>query len=239
MIFRTDWEAVVTTDLEGAICDAEAARLLPWYVNGTLQAADVERVTSHLERCAICRGDFAHERALRDELKAPTGIEFAPQAGLERTLARIDELTREPPAVVASSAAQRRRVTPTQWLAAAVVVQAIGIGVLGAAVAGRGTPGAASYTTLSSATPVAAGPRIRAVFASAMPVADLRSLLATNGLSIVEGPSEAGVFTLAMRESGAGRARVDSLLVALRQNPAVEFAEPASDAGGAGGVGGR
>lgn len=229
----------MTTDLEGAICDAEAARLLPWYVNGTLAAADVERVTRHLERCAICRDDVAHERALRDEMKAPGGVEFAPQMGLERTLARIDELTREPPAAVTSMTPQRRRVTPTQWLAAAVVVQAIGLGVLGASVAGRGTSGAASYTTLSSGSPVATGPRIRAVFASAMPVADLRSLLATHGLSIVEGPSEAGVFTLAMRESGAGRARVDSLLTVLRQNPSVEFAEPASDAGGAAGAGAR
>ena len=231
-----DWEAAVTTDLEGAVCDAEAARLLPWYVNGTLDAGDKERVTRHLEHCAVCRADLAQARDVRGMLKARRGVDHAPQAGLERTLARIDELTREPPTAVAPTVlAGRRRITPTQWLAAAVVVQAIGIGVLGAAVAGRGTTVGADYTTLSSTAPPANGPRIRAVFAPATQVEELRGLLSANGLAIVAGPSEAGVFTLAVQDAHADRARVDSLLVALRRHRVVEFAEPATDAGGASG----
>ena len=38
----------MSIDLEGARCDEESARLLPWYVAGRLSAADVERVSNHI-----------------------------------------------------------------------------------------------------------------------------------------------------------------------------------------------
>jgi len=70
----------VTLDLEGARCNEEAARLLPWYVNGRLSAADTERVASHLQRCAICRNDAAQEASVHALLKTEGPIEYAPQA---------------------------------------------------------------------------------------------------------------------------------------------------------------
>ncbi len=85
-------------DLEGARCGEEAARLLPWYVTGRLSPADLERVSSHLQRCAICRADLAHERRVQALLHSDTRIEYAPQAGLAKTLSRIDELDRDAPA---------------------------------------------------------------------------------------------------------------------------------------------
>ena len=61
-----DWgDAPMKLDLEGARCGEEAARLLPWYVTGRLSPADLERVSSHLQRCAICRADVAHERQVQ------------------------------------------------------------------------------------------------------------------------------------------------------------------------------
>ena len=60
-----DWEVVVTPDIEGAVCEAEAARLLPWYVTGTLAATDMERVARHLERCAACRASGCRAQCAR------------------------------------------------------------------------------------------------------------------------------------------------------------------------------
>jgi hypothetical protein len=162
-------------------------------------------------------------------------VEYAPQAGLERTLARIDELTREaPPATTAPPTRASRRITPTQWLAAAVVVQAVGLGVLGTSVIGRPatSQAPAAYQTLSSAAPVASGARIRAVFAPSTPVDELRSLLGANRLAIVAGPSEAGVFTLAALDPGVDAAHLEALIASLRRSPSVAFAEPAHDASG-------
>jgi hypothetical protein len=231
------WEVAVTPEIDGSVCDSEAARLLPWFVNGTLAAVDVERVTRHLEHCAVCRADAAHERGIRAAMKeGVANVEYAPQAGLERTLARIDEMTREaPPGAGATASRASRRVTPTQWLAAAVVVQTIGLGVLGASVVGRPAASRADapYQTLSSPAPVAAGARIRAVFAASTPVDELRTLLGANRLAIVAGPSEAGVFTLAALDPSVDAVHLDALIGALRRSPSVAFAEPANDAPGA------
>jgi hypothetical protein len=159
-----------------ADCDAEAARLLPWHVSGRLGAADSARVTQHLSLCATCRADLESQRELRDRLRDDGPLEYAPQAGLAATLARIDELGRElaapgrashgtpgrdtpaaaTPAAAIPAAATMRVATrralrwhAPQWLAAAVVVQAIGIGVLGSLLLAR------SDARLPAATPVA------------------------------------------------------------------------------------
>jgi len=232
-------EAAVSIDIESAACDSEAARLLPWFVTGTLSAADSERVTRHLEHCRICAADLAHERTLRATLKADGPVEYAPQAGLARTLARIDELTREmPPAPAEIATARertplRKRSTATRWLAAAAIVQAVGLGVLGAAVLSRPATerAAAGYQTLSAPAPAATGARIRVVFTRSTTIGELTTLLGTQRLLIIAGPSAAGVFTLGATDTTLGRDALDALLAGLRADPHVLFAEPAVNDG--------
>ena len=226
----------MSIDLEGSSCDAEAARLLPWYVTGRLSAADGERVARHVEHCAVCRSDLAHDQALRAVLKSEGSVEFAPQAGLAKTLARINELTREAPVAgsvpPAALRAPRRRAA-TQWLTAAVVVQAVGLGVLGSALYGHAAADRASprYATLSAPAPAASGPHIRAVFDPSMTLAELKSLLAARRLLIVDGPSAAGALTLSATGLAPDAAALEPLLAGLRSDHRVLFAEPALDSG--------
>lgn len=235
----------MSVDLEGARCDEESARLLPWFVAGRLSAADVDRVSNHLQHCAICRNDAAHERAVRELLKADAPVEYAPQAGLAKTLSRIDELGRDaPPAVEhlasarAAAAAKsalpdkvgRRRNGAVRWLAAAVVLQAVALGWLGASL--RYRPDAAArapqYETLSEdPATLAPGPHIRAVFAPGMTLADLKSLLAANHLIVVRGPSDAGAYTLASTDARREAGMLDPAVAALRSDARVLFVEPA------------
>jgi hypothetical protein len=219
-------------DIEGLGCDSEAARMLPWFVTGRLPVADSERVRSHLEHCAICRADLAGEQSVRAVLRADERVEYAPQAGLAKTLARIDELARdapvaEPPArVMPAARVLPRRFAPAQWLTAAVVVQALGLGVLGAALLNRSAPDRADprYQTLTAPAPLVGSERIRAVFAPATTLAELESLLGAAHLLVVDGPSPAGAFTLAVAGgSGAG----GEALARLRADHHVLFAEPA------------
>ncbi|MBS0374302.1 MAG: zf-HC2 domain-containing protein [Proteobacteria bacterium] len=221
----------MSEDLDVGACDSEAARLLPWYATGRLGAAESERVGRHLEHCGICRADLAHEQAVRSALRADGTIEYAPQAGLAKTLARINELGREPDAAAgAPPAAAARRAGTTRWLAAAVVVQAVGLGLLGSALYARHSPPAGEYETLSAPAGAAAGPRVRTVFDPSMPLGELRGLLATHSLVIVDGPSDAGALTLAAtRPTDPG-----ALLAGLRADRRVLFAEPTGrDPGGA------
>ncbi len=126
------------------------------------------------------------------------------------------------------------------WRPAAVAVAAVGLLELGAlAAAGLwwwqrpGTVQApAAYRTLSS-DPVAqapqdptAGPRWRVVFADNARVHDVQRLLQQQGLRLVAGPSEAGVFTLAAAQAQVGAsASADAQAQLLRQSPLVRFAE--------------
>jgi anti-sigma factor RsiW len=221
----------VTVDLEGARCDEEAARLLPWYVAGRLSAADLERVSSHLQRCAICRNDLAHERAVQGLLKADTRIEYAPQAGLAKILSRIDEFGREAPTAASATPASRatgRRFGPVQWLTAAVLVQALALGWLGASLRDRPRSdlSAAPYQTLSAdSAPLVSGAHIRAVFAPAMTLAELKSLLSSNNLTIIRGPSDAGAYTLASTATVPGD--LEHVVTALRTDARVLFVEAA------------
>jgi hypothetical protein len=223
----------VSIDLEGACCNEEAARLLPWYVAGRLSPADVERVSNHLQRCAICRNDVTHESAVRALLKADARVEYAPQAGLAKTLSRIDELGRDAPAAGAPSCipakAARRRVGALQWLTAAVLVQAVALGWLGVSLrhpSPQGAPGS-GYETLSADPQYAAAPHIRVVFAPTMTVADLKALLTANHLMVVRGPTDAGAYTLASTDPHATATQLDPAVATLRSDARVLFAEPA------------
>jgi len=231
-------------DMPAAACDSEAARLLPWHLTGRLAAADAARVAQHLGQCATCRADYESQRALRERLRDDGPLEYAPQAGLAATLARIDELGRElaAPARASSSPAGVELPAPArraarlraahwrapQWLAAAVVVQAIGLGVLGSLLHARGTA-TAGYETLSTPVADAPGGQLRAVFAADMTLGQLADLLSARGLQVVSGPTEAGVYTLGL--GPASHAAVGTALRALRADPRVRFAEPTRLAG--------
>jgi anti-sigma factor RsiW len=224
----------MSSPTEEGRCEEEAARLLPWYVAGRLESADAERVTRHLERCAICRDDLAHERTLRALLRFESSVEHAPQPGLAKTLARIDELGREAPANVplapVQAVARPRRATITRWLAAAALVQAIALGVLGTLVYHRGADPSRDprYATLSSTTAtIASGAHIRAVFSSTLSLGALQSLLSAHSLTIVAGPSDAGAYTLASATAPIDEGQVNRIVTALRAQPEVMFVEPA------------
>ncbi len=218
-------------DLEGARCDEESARLLPWYVAGRLAPSDFERVSTHLEHCAICRADVAHERAVRELMKADTPVEFAPQTGLAKTLLRIDELSHDASNAVApirGPGAARRRAGALQWLTAAVILQTIALGWLGVSMRHRPASSAvdARYVTLSSdRLPIAPGPHIRVLFAPTMTLSELKSLMAANALTIIRGPSDVGAYTLAPLDQHLTSALLAPTITTLRGDARVLFVE--------------
>ncbi len=76
--------------------------------------------------------------------------------------------------------------------------------------------------TVTTTAPQPANTAIRAVFAPTVTLSELQELLDDAHLKIVSGPTEAGVYSLAM----SGSRSVDWSLQRLRGNEVVRFAEP-------------
>jgi anti-sigma factor RsiW len=207
---------------------AQAWELIPWFVNGTASAEQCERVEQHLEHCPHCRAEIAAQRELLQAMRTPPAVESMPHASLQKLWSRIDGGEGAMPAPVPADAPTRRRPGVARWLAAAVVVQAVLLGVLFFALLdARGTGDASgAYRTVSSASATTGSsnaPAVRAVFAPEMPLGELQALLERAQLRIVNGPSAEGVLTLALANPRGDAAQA---LAILRAHPAARFAEP-------------
>jgi hypothetical protein len=128
---------------------------------------------------------------------------------------------------VAAQAADALR--PTRWvgraLVAALFLQAIGLGVMGAKL--WSLEPAPEYRTYSrESVPMPAG-AIRLVPDPAMELADWNSLLHANGLRVVAGPNAVGGYTVAPL---AGAGRRDILVQRLRATRGIRLAEPVGGA---------
>ena len=111
----------------------------------------------------------------------------------------------------------------TRWLVAAVLVQAVGLATLAGLLLERQRD--AAYQTFSSPAPATA--TVRLVPAASLPVGQLQTLLADNGLLIVASSPDGRVLSLARLPAHAQTAvPVAALLARLRALPGVVLAEP-------------
>jgi len=186
----------------------DASTLLPWYVNGTLDAGERAAVEAHLAHCVACRQELAFLR----EVAAATAENGAPApAGFE----------------VRSLSGRLRRAwwltpAPARGLVAAQAAVIAGL-VVWAAVA----PSApvATYATLDEpAPPAAPGGRLQLVFAADTSEERLRAVLLDHGLSLVDGPSPLGVYTVAAEAEGMEG--VAAMAEDLLAQPEVRLAAP-------------
>jgi predicted anti-sigma-YlaC factor YlaD len=194
-------------------CTAPERLLLPWSVTGRLDPDDAARVDAHLRDCAECRAAQAVERSLAAVVAAEDAVTPSPAAPLNAFMARLE---RERPS---ARTGLGRRVRERRLLVGAVAVQALVIAGLVAGLLVRQPP--AEYATLSRAPTAAAG-TLHVVFDADASLAQVQTALARAGARIVDGPGEAGVYTLA---TAAGAPPGDALET-LRSEPIVRFASP-------------
>jgi hypothetical protein len=205
----------------------EAFELLPWYVNDTLDAAERRRVHAHLGSCLVCRRELSFLEQLGREVAAAPPIDFSAQRSYASVLARID--ASEGP--FARRAWRRMRAAWTALRAShpavrgALLVQAAVILVGGTLVLSATLPDRAPrYETLTAASAPLAGDlaRVRVVFAPHATMSDVQALLESAGAHLVDGPSDAGVVTIAVPAVAS-----DALVAHLREAPHVRYAAPA------------
>jgi len=206
----------------------EIGELLPWFVNGRLSEVDRQRVDAHLRVCEACTDELAAQRRIYGVMSVDAGLERMPVAGLNRLRMRIESLEDAVPAPAAPDEAARSEAPAGSSLRQrrSVIAACIAMTAVGALAASlwsqherRIAP--ANYYTVTTTAPQPANTAIRAVFAPTATLSELQELLDDAHLKIVSGPTEAGVYSLAM----SGSPSADWSLRRLRGHEVVRFAE--------------
>jgi anti-sigma factor RsiW len=201
----------------------ELRQLVPWFANGTLEGAEAERLSAHLESCAECRAELDSCRRLGERLRERLANAPAPHPVQLRRL--LDRLEQPQPDEQPEPRSPRRRLG--HWPAAArwlVAAQFAALALLGFAFGSRTAP-EPGFRTLSAPQSSTAGRGIaRVVFAEGVREVEMRALLLELEAEILGGPSPLGVYTLALpaRLSGEPRAW---LVAHLSSRPELRFVE--------------
>ncbi len=200
----------------------EAQRLLPWYVSGELDAADVAVVDGHLAECAECRADVQWERNMMAE------VEALPQPAADGW---ADLPVRSP--VVVSPRRPIRAPLAELWHAVTRPIS------LGWALAGQAAIVAAAFAVVPFLTrpalfislqpgqahlgkpqPAAVG-NIIVIFRPDAREQDLSRILTATGARMVDGPTPADAYVLQVAP-----ARRPAVLARLRAQREILVAQP-------------
>jgi len=195
---------------------ARAWEIMPWVLQATAVPGQREWLMHHLAQCEACSAEFAQQSRLRCALSLPTDVPVDAESGLKRLLERIDTPETEATPVRRWSSGNRL----TRALAAAVVLQAIGIGALGVRLWSDQAP---QYRTLSQPALLEPAGALRVVPATGMKLADWNKLLHDLGLRVIDGPNDAGAYAVVPAESASSSA---SALRKLRADRDIRLAEP-------------
>jgi hypothetical protein len=200
--------------------------LLPWYVNGTLAADQVQEIEEHLGECEACRRELERCRALAALYEDVEDLAPAAHpARIARLWARAEET---PP---------RPSRSPWRWIAlgqaaAIVVLLALALRELPEEpVAGPAEP-APVFRTLGDAeleVPRLTAPTFRVVFAPDTPEETMRRILRSLEAEIVAGPSPLGVYTVSVPRSDEMADWSALVVETLRREPDVLLAERVHD----------
>ena len=208
---------------------------LPWYLNGTLEEPERERVERHVQGCVACRGELRYLRELAGLLHTAEELPLTPVQGLSAVMARIDTAESEEITRVGRRSSTRRIPRWIELLHQAspgmrhtVMAQAVAILLLVGIIAWPNAQApSASHRTLSDVGAPAVGPRanLRLVFAPETPESQIRKILRSVQGEIIAGPTPLGVYTVAVPVSEHPDVTARALLEELRAKPEITFAE--------------
>ncbi len=221
------------TDFDPYPCATES---IPWYVNGTLEAAEAARLGAHLKVCESCRREYEGQARLFEAMQADGTLIFAAEPSFRKLMTRIGtqedagELASGIPASVAPVTMTKTARAPgrvTRWLAAAALIEGLGLGYGAWAWHAYGAMAQSPYVTLSSAAAsYRDSPRIRIVFRSGLSLEGLGVLLHRAGAHIIDGPTDSNVYTLGFAGGEVTPGVIGQRVASLRASSDVLFAEP-------------
>lgn len=196
----------------------EVQELLPWYVTGQLDPADLAEVEGHLKHCPECRADAAFQQQLAREIpKLPIDVEH----GWSRMRRRLEQ--ERSPRGLAWLGAWRPSwgwrgggVAAAAWPALALTA----LLAVGATAVVLPALGPARYHALSAPSQAVVG-NVVVIFRPDTPEKALRDTLRARHARLVDGPTAADGYVLQVPTAERGQ-----VLAQLRAQPSVVLAEP-------------
>lgn len=183
--------------------------LLPWYATGKLDDGDRATVDAHLGTCTLCRASLEREKRLKGEIAQ---LPIRADLGWEKLQRRLapDQTQRRPP---------RAWRTPT-WPALAAFATAQAALLCVAVLLIWSAAPQAGYRTLGAPSSRNSGTLI-VMFRPDTVEQEMRFTLNRAGVRLVDGPTAAGAYVLAVSP-----ARRDTALADLRTRRSVMLAQP-------------
>jgi hypothetical protein len=223
----------------------ELALMLPWYVNKTLQGAELKAIENHLTVCLTCKREVIQLQKLAQAVIQVTSLDSAEQASFSRLKKRLhsgqpldlqalaqvrpeQHKTHVSGNVSQLNNARKQRwtsVRPAMAMAAALLLS---LSVLMPRHVENDMQGS-DFRTLSSDTQPEAmdANDIRVVFAENVDQQQKSKILArVQGQFISGNPTAQGVYTVRLERNIASKHLLDMVEV-LRKDASVIFAEPA------------
>ena len=198
----------------------QAIELLPWLVNDSLPETDRAAMLAHTRFCMSCRSELDSLEKLQRVVADDMHAQPVPAPDMRRINRRIDELIGRPSVGQRLDAAWQG-LSANLWRTAFVAQAVVLLGLV-AVWMGRELPDTQRYTTLTQSQALPAGEYVRAVFSPALDEAGIERFAGELGLSVWNGPSPRGVYTLVLMPE----ADREAVMTALRGSADVLFAEP-------------
>lgn len=202
----------------------DAWELIPWFVNGTLTETEKEHVSRHIQSSPEFAAEVARQFALAKRVATEDPFEAPLARSLKSLKAQIraeESASSSPDANVDARGNPVWRSPVAQWFEdykAQIMLSGAGLAACAAAAVMIFPDLRAGNTTLTAAKTAV----IRFQPASDLSDENLKSLLARNGLTLVSGPSESGVYTATLPAPKDPAAAVNDLL----STPDIVFAAP-------------
>ena len=198
----------------------QVVELLPWLVNDSLDELEKEAVLEHAHACVICRRELSSLQQIRDSISDPSSTLPIPEPDMRRVNAQIDNfigrqyswqdlLTR-----FRDFFSSPGRIA---FAAQSIVLLALTMVLVWP------EPEDAQFEMLTQTDRLPNGRYVRVVLSPDIQQSQLRIFLDEYELTIVDGPSNRGVYTLGV----ASRTQnTDILVSSLQGDPIVLFAQP-------------
>ena len=198
----------------------QAVELLPWLVNDSLDELEKESVLEHAHACVICRRELSSLQQIRDSISDTSSTLPIPEPDMRRINAQIDDFIDRQNSWQGLLTRFRDFFSSPGRIAFAaqsVVVLALAMVLVWP------EPEDAQFETLTQTDRLPDGRYVRVVLSPDIQQSQLQDFLEEYELTIVDGPSSRGVYTLGV----ASRTQdTDILVSSLQDDPIVLFAQP-------------